>query len=140
MGRIAPDLGSKLAKLLPRLASPHEGEVLATVEAIRRTLDRAELSLHDLAARLCAPEPVVQPRARSKPQPKPQPDPAPDQDADELLAKAEWLRDQVGDDLTAKQGAFIATAIRMLRAGQDLSEKQRGWLHGLCVMHGFGQG
>lgn len=132
MGQLAPDLGSKLAKLLPRLASTHEGEVLATVEAIRRTLDRAELDLHDLAARLCAPQPV-QTRARSKPQPKPEPTP---EDADELLAKAEWLRDQVGDDLTAKQAAFIATAIRMLRAGQALSDKQRGWLHGLCTMHG----
>ena len=139
MGQLAPDLGSKLAKLLPRLASPHEGEVLATVEAIRRTLDRAELSLHDLAARLCSPEPVKQ-RAQPKAQPKPQPDPAPDQDAEDLLAKAEWLRDQVGDDLTAKQAAFVATAIRMLRAGQALSDKQRKWLDGLCVMHGFGQG
>jgi hypothetical protein len=137
MSNLSPDIGSKLAKLIPRLASTHEGEVLATVEAIRRTLDRAELSLHDLAARLCAPEPV-QPRARPKRQPKPEP--ASDHDAEDLLAKAEWLRDQVGDDLTAKQSAFIATAIRMLRAGQDLSEKQRGWLHGLCVMHGFGQG
>jgi hypothetical protein len=137
MANLAPDIGSKLAKLIPRLASTHEGEVLATVEAIRRTLDRAELSLHDLAARLCAPEPVP-PRARPKPRAKPEP--APDQDADELLAKAEWLHDHVRDDLTAKQGAFVATALRMLRAGQSLSDKQRGWLHGLAVMHGFGQG
>ena len=135
MGNLSPDIGGKLAKLIPRLASPHEGEILATVEAICRTLDRAELTLHDLAARLFAPEPV-QPRARSKPQPKPQPDPAPDQDADELLAKAEWLRGHVGDDLTGKQAAFIATAIRMLRAGQGLSAKQANWLHGLCTMHG----
>lgn len=136
MSNLSPDIGSKLAKLIPRLASPHEGEVLATVEAIRRTLDRAELSLHDLAARLCAPQPV-QPRARPKPQAKPEPAP---EDAEDLLAKAEWLRDHVGDDLTGKQGAFVATAIRMLRAGQSLSDKQRGWLHGLCVMHGHGNG
>jgi len=136
MGNLSPDIGGKLAKLIPRLASTHEGEVLATVEAIRRTLDRAELSLHDLAARLCAPEPI-QPRAQPKRQRTPEPAP---EDAEDLLAKAEWLRDQVGDDLTAKQGAFVATAIRMLRAGQGLSEKQRGWLHGLCVMHGHGQG
>lgn len=137
MSNLSPDIGSKLAKLIPRLASTHEGEVLATVEAIRRTLDRAELSLHDLAARLCAPEPV-QPRAQPKRQPKPEP--ASDHDAEGLLEKAEWLRDHVGADLTEKQSTFIATAIRMLRAGQSLSEKQRGWLHGLCVMHGFGQG
>jgi hypothetical protein len=137
MGNPSPDISGKLAKLIPRLASTHEGEVLATVEAIRRTLDRAELSLHDLAARLCAPEPV-QPRAQPKRQPNPEP--APDHDAEDLLEKATWLRDHAGADLTAKQGAFIETAIRMLRAGQSLSEKQRGWLHGLCVMHGHGQG
>jgi hypothetical protein len=136
MSHLAPDIGSKLAKLIPRLASTHEGEVLATVEAIRRTLDRAELSLHDLAARLCAPEPI-QPRARPKPQPKPEPAP---EDAEDLLAKAEWLAAHVRDDLTEKQSAFVATAIRMLRAGQSLSEKQRGWLHGLAVMHGHGNG
>lgn len=134
MANLAPDVCSKLAKLIPRLASTHEGEVLATVDAIRRTLDRAELSMHDLAASLCAPQPV-QPRARPKPQAKPEPAP---EDAEDLLAKAEWLRDHVGDDLTGKQGAFVATAIRMLRAGQSLSDKQRGWLHGLCAMHGHG--
>lgn len=137
MGHLAPDIGSKLAKLIPRLASTHDDEILAAVNAIRRTLDRAEMDLHDLAARLCAPEPV-QPRAQPKRQPNPEP--ASDHDAEALLEKATWLRDHVGDDLTGKQAAFVATAIRMLRTGQSLSEKQRGWLHGLCVMHGHGQG
>lgn len=129
MLNLSPEISIKIAKLIPRLASPHEGEVLATVEAIRRTLDRAELSLHDLAARLCAPEPV-----QIHAQPKPEP--APDHDADSLLAKAMWLRDHAQDDLTANQAAFVATAIRMLGAGQSLSVKQIGWLYGLCTMHG----
>ena len=132
MGHVAPDLGSKLAKLLPRLASPHDDEVLAAVNAIRRTLDRAEMDLHDLAARLCAPEPV-QPRAQPKRQAQPEPAP---EDAEDLLAQATWLRDHIRDDLTPKQASFVISAIRMLRAGQSLSEKQRGWLHGLCTMHG----
>lgn len=131
MADLSPDLGSKLAKLIPRLASTHDDEVLVAVAAIRRTLDRAEMDLHDLAARLCATEPVQQ-RAR----PNHQPEPSPDQDAEGMLAKASWLRDHVQNDLTPKQAAFVATAIRMLRAGQSLSDKQRGWLHGLCTMHG----
>lgn len=131
MGSLSPDVNAKLAALIPRLASDHAGEVVATVQAIRRTLDRAEMDLHDLAARLCAPEPVRH---------HPPPQPAPDQDAASLLVKAEWLTKNAHADLTEKQAAFVATAIRMLRAGQSLSEKQRGWLHGLCVMHGHGNG
>jgi hypothetical protein len=42
-------IGSKLAKLVPRLGSNHPGEVIATVEAIRRTLAAVGLDLHDLA-------------------------------------------------------------------------------------------
>jgi hypothetical protein len=39
----------KLAKLLRLLASDKDGEVLAAVEAIKRTLDLADLDFHDLA-------------------------------------------------------------------------------------------
>lgn len=43
-----------LAKLLPRLASDQDGEVVATANAIRRTLGSAGLDLHDLAKRVAA--------------------------------------------------------------------------------------
>ena len=52
MADLTPDTGARLGRLLPRLASDAPGEVVATVAAIRRTLDRAGLDLHDLAARL----------------------------------------------------------------------------------------
>lgn len=39
----------RLTKLLPRLASDHDGEVVATVAAIRRTLDADGADLHALA-------------------------------------------------------------------------------------------
>ena len=42
-------LGPKLAKLIPRLASDHDGEVVATVAAIRRTLQAGGADLHDFA-------------------------------------------------------------------------------------------
>jgi hypothetical protein len=43
-----------LGKLIPRLASNHDGEVIATVRAIRRTLASSGADLHDLCIRLGA--------------------------------------------------------------------------------------
>jgi hypothetical protein len=43
---ITPTLG----KLIPRLASDHPGEVIATVAAIGRVLEANKLDWHDLAA------------------------------------------------------------------------------------------
>lgn len=54
LAAIAP----KLQKLIPRLASDHDGEVVATVAAIRRTLEAAGLDLHDLTAALVIVEPT----------------------------------------------------------------------------------
>ena len=128
MADLSPDLSGKLARLIPRLASDHDGEVIATVAAIRRTLDRAGLSLHDLAARLADATPVP-PKAKPK-----QTDPH----HAEHLARAVWLRDNVHNDLTEKQADFVAKAIGLLQAGHALTDKQAGWLAGLCSMHGHG--
>jgi hypothetical protein len=48
MNALAP-IAPKLAKLFPMLSSEIEGEQLATVAAIKRTLAREGLSVHDLA-------------------------------------------------------------------------------------------
>lgn len=45
---IPPATIEKLGKLFPRLATNHDGEVIATVRAIMRTLESAGASLHDL--------------------------------------------------------------------------------------------
>ena len=47
----------KLGKLIPLLASDKPGEVLGAVAAIRRTLEREGLDLHDLAKVLGRAEP-----------------------------------------------------------------------------------
>ena len=44
----------RLGKLIPRMASNHQGEVIATVAAIRRTLQGAGADLHDLCEALDA--------------------------------------------------------------------------------------
>jgi hypothetical protein len=41
-----------VAKLVPRLASTHDGEVVATARAIERALRAASLDWHDLVARI----------------------------------------------------------------------------------------
>ena len=58
MTALAP-IAPKLARLIPRLGSDHDGEIVATVRAIRRTLAAERLDLHDLANALdVKPEPV----------------------------------------------------------------------------------
>ena len=51
---ITPTLG----KLIPLLASNHDGEVIATARAIDRLLRSSGRDWHDLAATICVPTPV----------------------------------------------------------------------------------
>ena len=62
--RIPPMLG----KLIPRLGSPRDAEVVATARAIERVLKSADLDLHDLNAAITAASPVG-PSASAWPQP-----------------------------------------------------------------------
>ena len=51
-----------LGRLIPLLASDHDGEVIAAARAIRRTLEAQRLDLHDLAMAIViapAPEPAL---------------------------------------------------------------------------------
>lgn len=119
MADLSPDISARLGWLLPRLATDAPGEVVATVAAIRRTLDRAGLDLHDLAARLTeAPRPV---------HPKPS--------AADPLTMARWLTAHALDRLTPRQADFAATAARLLMAGRPLTPKQHTWLHDLYAAH-----
>lgn len=125
MADLSPDVSGKLGRLLPRLASDAPGEVVATVAAIRRTLDRAGMDLHDLAARLTeTARPVL-----LKPN-------APGAD---LRAMANWLRAHALDRLTPKQRDFVATAARLLTDGRALTPKQSQWLRDLHAQHAGGR-
>jgi hypothetical protein len=120
---LGPNLSAKLGRLLPQLGSDSPGKMVATVAAIMRTLDRAGLDLHDLAARLTDPPRPVQPR------------PAPDHGAADLLAAARRLRANALDRLTDRQADFVTTALRLLTAGRGLSPKQSQWLANLHAQH-----
>lgn len=128
MADLTPDLTGKLVRLLPRLASDSPGEVVATVAAIRRTLDRAGLDLHDMAARLTEAARPAQPDA-------PKPKWHAQHNGADLLAMALWLRARALDRLTPRQADFAATAARVLTAGRALTPKQERWLRDLHAQH-----
>lgn len=90
---MSPIVTDRIAKLIPRLASNHEGEVIATVAAIRRTLDGAGHDLHDLAeciSMVDLPTPhIVESSVRTPTAPERQRTPAEWAEANEKMREAE---------------------------------------------------
>lgn len=109
------DLAPRLSKLIPRLASDHEGEVVATVAAIRRTLENGGLDLHALADAIGNPPVIYRPeQARAEPTRSHQ------MDARRCL--------QSGIAWKPHEAEFLRQMASQLRRP---SEKQRDWLDGL---------
>lgn len=112
------DLAPRLSKLIPRLASDHEGEVVATVAAIRRTLENGGLDLHALAAAIGEPpKPTV--IYRSEPA-RAEPSRSHQMDARRCL--------QSGIAWKPHEAEFLR---QMASAFRRPTEKQRDWLDGL---------
>jgi hypothetical protein len=63
LSQIDNHLSARLGKLIPRLASDADGEVIATVRAIQAALVAKGLDLHDLAAALQGREIVATTKA-----------------------------------------------------------------------------
>ncbi len=109
------DLAPRLSKLIPRLASDHEGEVVATVAAIRRTLENGGLDLHALADAIGNPVIVYRTQpARAEPSRGHQ------MDARRCLHS--------GIAWKPHEAEFLRQMASQLRRP---SEKQRDWLDGL---------
>jgi hypothetical protein len=109
-------LGDKIARLIPRLASPHDGEVIATVRAIERTLRGAGLDLHALADALCK---------RAAPISL-----APVDEPADWLGLARWCHAHDGGFLSEKERAVVADMVARVRF-QNPTEKQAKWLLGI---------
>lgn len=91
----------RLALLIPRLASQHDGEAVATVRAIERILASAGLDLHDVARAIAAP---AAPDAIAAPTRQPS-------QSGDWRRLAAWCRDHDGGRLTQKQRAFVADMV-----------------------------
>lgn len=105
---LAQPTAERLAKLLPLLTSDRDGEVLAAVAAIRRTLDAAGLTVHDLAAAIGAPA-----------------SPTGGTSDDAIMVVA--LRRAAG--LSDWERRFIESLATWLQQGRRLTPKQRATLH-----------
>jgi hypothetical protein len=113
-----------LQKLVPLLASDNDGEVVATVHAIRRALKAAGLDLHDLAKHLFAPAASGGHRQRQQQRQQSSHRPEPDPELMRALrrinaALAEGLR------LSEWEAGFFADINPRVRAGYTLTAKQR---------------
>jgi hypothetical protein len=110
------DIAPKIARLLRLLASDKDGEVVATVAALRRVLDSAHLDLHDLAV-------IVEFCARREAPPI-APTIADDLDVREMIRRCYERTDL----LTKRELAFICSMARW--RGQP-TERQMVWLSAL---------
>jgi hypothetical protein len=127
----SPHLAELLGKLVPRLASSHDGEVVATARAIGRVLEAEKLDLHDLAVIIetgfrssskAIPAPAATPR-RSRPKPSAQP---PSRTPQTVWSQAASEILFIGlRALTPKENEFLTSLMHMDRRP---SPKQLAWL------------
>ena len=119
MAALAP-IASKIAKLIPRLASDHEGEVIATVRAIARTLEATGRDFHDLADAIGRePKRVIIYRNWGP------------GDPETWHELAMWLRDHDGGQLKPHERAFVRDMAGRLVMGGKPTDKQAAWLRSL---------
>jgi hypothetical protein len=108
---MTPKLAERLSKLIPRLATDADGEVLATVRAIRAALQSESLDLHDLAASIAKSKILSVPRA-------PQIAPAPTWDALTHLERRGWMKVILAaDDLGPLERDRLQGVSEVLRTG-----------------------
>ena len=115
----------RLSKLVPRLASDADGEIVATVRQIGRALRDAGLDWHDFTASLAAP-PVVRPRYEP-------PKPTTPRDV------AQWCRQNGPGRLTQREADFVQDICARLVFNNRLTEKQERWLAAIYAKLGGAQ-
>ncbi len=125
---IPPAAIGKIEKLIPLLASNHDGEVVATARAIQRVLESAGSSLHEMAGALQSPPPSTLRRAvrsrRGKAEPPVQ-SPVPFED---VLKWAPYLVSHA--ELTDREREFVVSLHGMADKYSErfvVTEKQAKW-------------
>lgn len=123
MTELPPDLTARLPKLLPRLASNHDGEVVATVAAITRTLEAGGHDLHDLAAHLTEPSRIVIVH-------RDRPTDAPPPDASDTIA---WCLNEGAERMSEWEDSFVRSLARQVAGGRPPSPKQAAVLDDIAA-------
>lgn len=134
--RLHGDVVEKLGKLIPRLASDQDGEVVATARAILRTLKSAGADLHDVVAELNK-APVTIERVVYREAEKPDPEAVIYGHA-AVVATCSRLLDEDQCSLTEKEAQFVRDMNALAgRLGDrfHLSPKQALWLRRLAEEH-----
>ena len=116
----------RLAKLIPMLSSDKQGEVLATVAAIGRTLQNAGCDWHDLAKNIGIPAAQPQPRYTNAPYKQHKPKPTKLEPWHVIAASCIELGEKFG--LTHKEYGFLMGIIDSVYCP---SQKQMKWLYGI---------
>ncbi|NTF35541.1 hypothetical protein [Agrobacterium rubi] len=137
---VAPATIDKLGKLFPRLASDHDGEVIATARAIIRTLASSGASLHDMAELMRPKETVKEkivyrdkpaPKKAKKKKPEPEFQPPPDRVKvlwTDVIRWAPYLINDCG--LNEREIAFISTVhdwAKTYKTKLTMTHKQADW-------------
>lgn len=104
----------KVALLIPRLATDHDGEVISTVRAIMRTLEKGGADLHDLAASFGG-ETVRVVFKEQGPQ------------GGAWHDKATWCAER-SDALNPKEAEFVQDMRVKLKWQSEPTERQAAWL------------
>lgn len=126
MGDLVP-ITSKLEKLIPRLGSDADGEIVATVRAIGRALKSSGCDWHDLAAALTRrAEPTYFALRPDFNRVRP---------ASDLHRMALWLMQHAFDRIKPSSRPFFATMVTQL-ARRGASAKQERYLRDLYAQHG----
>lgn len=113
---LSPPLRSKLAKIIPRLASPSDSEVLASVRAMDRLLRSEKMSFHELAAAVIVERTVLQVVEAKPRQHHP------------IVELCEQCL--VMDDISEKERMFLKSirSAFIINENYPLSQKQAKWL------------
>lgn len=125
MTAITLETRQRLSKLIPRLATNHDGEVVATARAIDRTLKASGADFHDLAQAVGVGviERVVY---RDRPAPAPK-EPAEPKTWAEI---AKWCHER-STPLQPHERNFLADMAARLWGAQEPTPKQGAWLNTL---------
>lgn len=126
-------IAEKIGKLVGRLGSNHDGEVLATGRAIERTLKGAGLDLHVLAEHVAAPPPRTIVVYRDRPAERPAGPrsygswreawrrPGPDAEHKAIVARCQCLAE---GRASAWEMTFLDSLALRLAQGRSLTAKQ----------------